>query len=181
MRHRLLIVFLCSSLVTLKVAGQESQLPSAAAHRLVGAVVEYVVKDGDAMRSIAARFGIDAGTLARENGLRTDHKLVPGQALRIDNRHIVPAALDAVELVVNVPQRMLFYRGADGARVGYPVAVGRPDWPTPTGPFTVSVLSGIQPGKSRNRSWKRAAGRGAFNRRSSPLVRTIRSATSGLV
>ncbi len=111
-----------------------------AAHRLVGTSADYVVKHGDTLQRLSARFGVEAATLARENDLLPDARLASGQVLRIDNRHIVPAALDSVALVVNAPQRMLFHRSADGATVGYPVAVGRADWPTPRGVFVVEVL-----------------------------------------
>ena len=107
---------------------------------LVGGVTDYVARKGDTLKRIGARFGVDAATLARANELRPDAKLTPGHVLRIDNRHIVPAALGSVEIIVNIPQRMLFYRTADGGPVGYPVGVGRRDWPTPTGMFEVAVL-----------------------------------------
>jgi L,D-transpeptidase ErfK/SrfK len=108
--------------------------------RLVGGITDLVVAQGDTLRRIGARFGLDISTLARENGMRTDGKLAPGQVLRIDNRHIIPATIDSAELVVNVPQRMLFHRGTEISTVGYPIAVGRPGWPTPAGDFTVKVL-----------------------------------------
>ena len=133
------VALLCTCLATQQAAGQQS-LPTARHAHLAGGVTDYVVRKGDTLRSVAARFGVDPGTLARENGLRTDYKLAQHQSLRIDHRHTVPAALDSVDLVVNIPQRMLFYRRADGVIVGYPVAVGRPDWPTPKGAFTVTVL-----------------------------------------
>jgi hypothetical protein len=76
-------------------------------------------------------------------------RLAPGQVIRIDNRHIVSAALDSVELIVNVPQRMLFHRSAEGVTVGYPVAVGRPSWPTPSGAFVVEVLERAGGGHER--------------------------------
>jgi L,D-transpeptidase ErfK/SrfK len=106
----------------------------------VGAITDYLVNKGDTLRSIGARYGIDSATLARENNLPASARLVSGQVVRIDNRHIVSAALDSVELIVNVPQRMLFHRSAEGVTVGYPVAVGRPNWPTPSGAFVVEVL-----------------------------------------
>jgi L,D-transpeptidase ErfK/SrfK len=107
---------------------------------LVGNVTDYVVSHGDTVRSIGARFGVDTGILARENGMQARNKLAIGQVLRIDSRHIVPTALDSAELVVNIPQRMVFHRSPDGSTVGYPIAVGRPTWPTRTGTFTVKVL-----------------------------------------
>jgi L,D-transpeptidase ErfK/SrfK len=103
-------------------------------------VFQVLVQDQRSLRSVSSRFGVDAATLALDNDLQIDVRLKTGQVLRIDNRHIVPAALHSVELVVNVPQRMLFYRGVNGSTVGYPVAVGRPGWPTPSGTFAVTVL-----------------------------------------
>jgi L,D-transpeptidase ErfK/SrfK len=139
MRTQLAVAILCTSFALQDAAGQGLSADTAE-RRLAGGVIDYVVRKGDTLRTIAARFGVDTGILARENGLQTDHKVAQGQPLRIDHRHIVPTALESVELVVNIPERMLFYRRADGATVGYPVAVGRRDWPTPIGPFTVSVL-----------------------------------------
>ena len=137
----------CVVALTLEVRAQEVQIPSAAsltvqreADRLVGGVTDLVVRPRDTLRTISARFGLDVTTLARENGMRVDGRLAAGQVLRIDNRHIVPAAIDSADLIVNVPQRMLFHLGADSSTVGYPIAVGRPSWPTPTGEFRVMVL-----------------------------------------
>jgi L,D-transpeptidase ErfK/SrfK len=137
----------CVVVLTLQVRAQEVQTPSAPSpsvrrepERLVGGVTDLLVRHGDTVRSVSARFGLDVATLARENGIRADARLAPGQVLRIDNRHIVPPAIDSAELVVNVPQRMLFHLGADSSTVGYPIAVGRPSWPTPTGEFRVMVL-----------------------------------------
>ena len=113
---------------------------------VIGGVSVYAVRTGDTLWGVGARFGVDVVALARDNGLAADTKLVAGHALRIDNRHIVPAAPDPGTLVINVPQRMLFY-GAEGGEVeGYPVAVGRPDWQTPTGEFVVMA-------KERQPTW----------------------------
>ena len=106
---------------------------------VVGGAATYVVRAGDSLRSVSSRQGIDVGMLAEENGVRVDAKLRAGQELRVDNRHIVPPGADIGVLVINVPQRMLFYAGDDGTRLAFPVAVGRRDWPTPLGPFTVIV------------------------------------------
>ncbi len=159
MPSRLCLSLVCLCLTALQVRGQEPQAPSVEAHpttrttqpasipalrgrpdRFVGAITDYLVTKGDTLRSIGARYGIDSATLVRENNLPASARLASGQVVRIDNRHIVSAALDSVELIVNVPQRMLFHRGADGVTVGYPVAVGRPSWPTPSGAFVVEVL-----------------------------------------
>lgn len=104
---------------------------------IVGGQTAYTVRKGDSLALIGARFGVDPVLLASANG--HPRRLQPGQVLAVDNRHIVPFFLrDGI--LVNVPQRMLFlFR--DGALVSaYPVGVGRPDWPTPTGEFPIQEL-----------------------------------------
>ena len=103
---------------------------------VVGSVVEYTVKPGDSLTRIGARMGVDVSTLRQQNGLDLRSALQPGQTLTVDNRHVVPGGVsDAV--VVNIPQRMLFLFGPGDEMRGYPVAVGRPTWQTPTGSFSV--------------------------------------------
>ncbi|HXW04487.1 MAG TPA: L,D-transpeptidase family protein [Vicinamibacterales bacterium] len=96
----------------------------------------YIVQRGDTLASLGARYGITPRTLARSNGLPVDGRLRPGALLALDNLHIVPLRPDRA-IVVNVPQRMLFVTTGDGLARGYPVAVGRADWQTPRGDFTI--------------------------------------------
>jgi L,D-transpeptidase ErfK/SrfK len=134
--RRLVIATLFLSLATASLPHPADDAPA----RIVGGIADYVVQRGDTLRSISTRFGLDASTLAAENALVVDAKLTAGRSIRLDNRHIVPPALQSTVLVVNIPQRMVFHRGADGLTVGYPVAVGRRDWPTPVGTFVVSAM-----------------------------------------
>jgi L,D-transpeptidase ErfK/SrfK len=113
--------------------------------RLVGSEFTYKVEKGDSLTSVAARFGVELAVLAKENGLASNSLLKEGQQLRIDNRHVVPQA-DTEGILVNIPQRMLFY-WSNGNLVGaYPLALGRANWPTPTGHFRVV-------GKEKNPTW----------------------------
>ena len=81
--------------------------------------------------------GVDVSMLWEQNGRDLRAALQPGQTLTVDNRHVVPGGVsDAV--VVNIPQRMLFLFSPGDEMRGYPVAVGRPTWQTPTGSFSVS-------------------------------------------
>jgi L,D-transpeptidase ErfK/SrfK len=112
-----------------------AQKPSAAPG-MTGGLFSYVVQKGDSLTLVGARFGITVATLAALNGLRSNAFLRQGQTLQIDNRHLMPRMLEN-GIVVNIPQRMLFFFES-GRLVGdYPVAVGRPDWQTPTGTFRV--------------------------------------------
>lgn len=109
---------------------------SSASSVMVGETARHVVARGETLTSLAAYYGVDPATIASDNRLATGQSLAPGRELLIDNRHIAPAEVAAGEIVINVPQRMLFYR--DGDRLlAYPIAVGRSTWRTPLGAFTV--------------------------------------------
>ncbi|MHB1667981.1 MAG: L,D-transpeptidase family protein [Thiomonas sp.] len=109
------------------------------AHEVVGGSSEYVVRKGDSLTAIGARFGESVADIARRNGLEPRHALQPGQRIQIDNRHIVPETLDD-GVLINLPQRMLFFF-RDGKLSGaYPVGLGKPSWPTPAGNFKVVAL-----------------------------------------
>jgi len=104
---------------------------------LVGDETEYTVRAGDSLALIGARFGVAPRLVAAANGLRASDVLKPDTVLRIDHRHIVPAgAPDGI--LINIPQRFLFHVVDGQVRAAYPVALGRPDWRTPTGAFTVA-------------------------------------------
>jgi L,D-transpeptidase ErfK/SrfK len=107
------------------------------ANVLAGGVATHVVVHGDTLHAIAARVGVDVETLAADNGLDRRQPLTTGQRLTVDNRHIVATNATGANVVVNLPQRMLFL--FDGNIAGLPVAVGRRTWPTPTSEFRVAV------------------------------------------
>ncbi|CAH1078882.1 L,D-transpeptidase family protein [Candidatus Nitrotoga sp. 1052] len=103
---------------------------------LVGEQFEYAVQRGDSLTSISARFGIELSVLARMNGIKKGAMLQQDQLLQIDNRHIIPERLTD-GILINLPQRMLYYFQAGKLMVYYPVGLGRPNWPTPMGSFSV--------------------------------------------
>lgn len=121
------------------VAGTVGAAPETApiGRALTGSVATHVVRPGDTLPALSARWGVGVATLAAANGLGAGAALVPGAALRIDHRHIVPVVSDANQrIVVNLPQRMVFVAGDGGVR-GFPVAIGMPGWQTPLGAFRV--------------------------------------------
>ena len=104
--------------------------------RLVRVDGTHTVSVNETLRSIGSRYGIDPAVLAANNGRSIREPLRVGQQLTLAVAHIVPAmAADGV-LTINVPQRMLFFRTAEGV-TSFPVAVGSAGWQTPTGPFTI--------------------------------------------
>lgn len=104
---------------------------------IVGGQLTYTATKNDSLSSVGARFGIDVQTLAQLNGLKTSARLKEGQEVHIDNRHIALRALDD-GIVINIPQRMLFYFESGKLVAGFPVGLGRKNWPTMLGDFEVS-------------------------------------------
>lgn len=131
-----------SSAAMRRAPGDEAVAPvvEPAARPTVDAIVDlstdYVVGRGDSLTSIGARFGVSVRLVAAENGLDARKPLRDGQTLHVTARHIVPRAIDD-GILINVPQRMVFLM-RDGLPVhAYPAAVGRRDWGTPLGEFTI--------------------------------------------
>jgi L,D-transpeptidase ErfK/SrfK len=135
--HRVPAIGLTILVFALLGAGASDQPPR---RPVVGGDFTYTVRRGDSLSLIGARFGVSVAALARRNARSAGALIHPGETLLIDNRHIVPSAAD-VEIVINVPQRLLFLFGGDGRlRAHYPVGLGRPDWPTPLGDFQITEV-----------------------------------------
>jgi L,D-transpeptidase ErfK/SrfK len=137
-----LVLILYSALWNSRATSQ-AQLPLPAL--VAGGELSYTVQTGDSLTGIGARLGIDAGVLAVNNKLSPGSRLKTGQLLRVDNRHIVPHLLSD-GIVINIPQRMLFHFKEGRLIRHFPVGLGRPDWPTPIGPFKIVM-------KEENPTW----------------------------
>jgi L,D-transpeptidase ErfK/SrfK len=132
MRLGLVISVLCAGVALHATASRGSE-PGV---RITGSAIVYTVVRGETLGELAARFGVYPSTIAADNDLDSRKVLEVGRLLRIDNRHIVPTTLARYQIIVNIPQRMVFYD--DGDRIfAYPIAVGRMTWQTPRGPFAV--------------------------------------------
>ena len=136
--------------------GTATNGPGAGPDAVVELMHEHVVRPGDSLALLAARYGVSEQEIARRNGLADRGiarasaaaadgtpggrdalaEFAIGERLSILSRHVVPAALER-GVIVNIPQRML-YRFEDGRLVGaWPVAVGRPGWETPVTEFRI--------------------------------------------
>jgi L,D-transpeptidase ErfK/SrfK len=112
---------------------------------ITGGTFAYTVQPGDSLTGVSARFGVDVEFLAETNGLDSKSWLSAGQTLYIDNRHIAPESRGAA-IVINVPQRMLFYYEDNIVLRHYPIASGKPGWQTPLADFSIIR-------KERNPTW----------------------------
>ncbi len=130
-------LLLCALLVLAAGAGDPARAQEVPLVRtaLTGSVFAYPVADGDTLGSVSARFGAGVAAIVELNGIRRQDKLVPGQVLTIDNRHL--AVVDSrFQITLNIPQRLLFLVAGDTVSA-FPIAVGLRSWPTPVGSFTV--------------------------------------------
>jgi L,D-transpeptidase ErfK/SrfK len=106
----------------------------------------YTVNKKDSLYAIAGRYGSTWEYLALRNLFNPPYKLTVGQRLVANNRHIIPRTQVMDGLLLNIPGHMiyLFEQGVMIKR--YPVGLGRPDWPTPEGVFSIT-------GKTKNPTW----------------------------
>jgi len=136
--------FFACLLAGLSLSSFAEDLPPLA-HSVAGGDTVYTIQPGDFLIAIGARFGVAPELLAKQNAIRYEAIIHPGQRLRINNLHIVPATLgDGV--LINIPQRMLFHFSQDNLTAAYPVGLGKPSWPTPGGEF--EIVSRVQ-----NKTW----------------------------
>lgn len=137
---------LAGLLCVIHAAAAEAQPDMAVvAGAMVGSRFTYAVRPGDSLTLIGAHFGIAPTVLARTNDIKYSDLIYPDQVLQIDNRHIVPEWLDN-GILINLPQRMLYYFQSGHLLADFPVGLGRPDWPTPEGRFRVIDLQ-------ENKTW----------------------------
>jgi lipoprotein-anchoring transpeptidase ErfK/SrfK len=126
----------------------EAEITSA---RLVGAKGVYTVVKGDSVRLVAAKLGVAQQHLRSMNGLDSKAKLKVGQKLAYNNRKIIPQQMKD-GIVVNIPDRTLYYFQRGSLVTSLPVAVGSPTknekyiWQTPVGKFKIT-------GKIKDPTW----------------------------
>lgn len=121
------------------------------ADAIIGGETVYVVKKGDTLERIGAKFGVNWKNVARKNNIDLKKFLRIGQKLKINNRKIVPLVLKE-GIVINIPDRMLYFFKKGKPEMVFPVGLGMPSWNgmtrwrTPVGKFKVTQ-------KAKNPTW----------------------------
>jgi L,D-transpeptidase ErfK/SrfK len=115
--------FLCGLVLAFICASPVRATELVPARALSGSESQYVVGEDDSFASIGSRFGVEASVLAQVNGLNPKARLQPGSTVWVDNRHIVP---DGIKdgILINIPQRMLFFFNRGVLTAAYPVGRG---------------------------------------------------------
>jgi len=112
---------------------------------IVGKEFDYSPDSKQEVHLISAKLGEDSKLIAKANHISRFSLVEPGHSVHIDDQHIAPCDITD-GILVNLPQRMLYYYVDGKLVVSYPVAIGKPDWETPVGSF--SVIS-----KHKNPAW----------------------------
>jgi len=111
----------------------------------VGGETAYAIQKGDSLILIGSKLGVNWQTIAKENQVDLGKPLKIGRTLKVNTRKIVPKVTET-GIIVNIPDRMLYYFKEGRLASAFPVGLGRPDWETPIGVFTVK-------GRERNPTW----------------------------
>ncbi|NTW88777.1 MAG: L,D-transpeptidase family protein [Desulfobulbaceae bacterium] len=112
--------------------------------RIVGTQGVYTVVKADTIRLVAAKLGVAQQHLRSMNGLDAKAYLKVGQKLAYNNRKIVPQQIKD-GIIVNIPDRTLYYFQQGALVTSLPVAVGSPTknekyvWQTPVGKFKITA------------------------------------------
>ncbi|MBI4822741.1 MAG: L,D-transpeptidase family protein [Nitrospirae bacterium] len=112
------------------------------ADMLIGEETVYTIKKGDGLILIGARLGVNWRAMAKENSIDWRMTIHPGKPLRVNTQKIVPKEMEN-GIVVNIPDRMLYFFKNRNLRMALPVGLGMPEWRdmtewrTPEGKFTV--------------------------------------------
>ncbi|MDD5286794.1 MAG: L,D-transpeptidase family protein [Desulfuromonadaceae bacterium] len=131
--------------------GQEVHSVEIVSETLVGTTGAYTVIKGDTLRLVAAKLGVSRQHLSRINKLDAKAPLKIGQQLKYNNRKIIPLRMQE-GIVVNIPDRTLYYFQQGKMIRSLPVALGTPTknekyvWQTPTGKFKITS-------KQKNPTW----------------------------
>ncbi|MCX7913264.1 MAG: L,D-transpeptidase family protein [Thermodesulfovibrionales bacterium] len=119
---------------------------------LMGGFINYTVVKGDTIELISSKLGVDRDRLILDNNLDPNRYLQIGSVLKVNTMKIVPKVIDS-GIIINIPDRMLYYFRDGLLEFSTPVGLGMPSWRgsrqwrTPEGDF--KIVS-----KRKNPSWR---------------------------
>jgi len=125
-------------------SAENTQSPEPVSDRLVGSQGVYTVVKSDTVRLVAAKLGVTQQHLRSMNKLDAKATLKIGQKLSYNNRKIIPHTMKD-GIVINIPDRTLYYFQRGSLVTSLPVALGSPTknekyvWQTPVGKFKITA------------------------------------------
>lgn len=116
--------------------------PSLAIDVIVGDRFVYIVKKGDNLSLVSAKLGTSLEKIIKDNNIDPKKNLQIGQKILVDTRKIVPLMIHD-GIIVNIPDRTLYYIEKGTIKASFPVGLGMPSWRgkitwrTPLGKFKI--------------------------------------------
>ena len=98
----------------------------------LGQHLYYPVAKGEDFYDIAQKFDIGIGELRAANPRVDEARLKAGQTLVLPTSHLMPDVARQ-GIVINLPERRLYYFDAPSGPMSFPVTVGKEGWETPMG------------------------------------------------
>jgi len=103
-------------------------IPSvSAADIIIGGETVYNIVKGDTIELVSAKLGVDKRSIIKKNNIDIKKPLQIGQELRINTRKIVPKIIND-GIIVNIPDRMLYFFKNSNIETAFPVGLGMPSW-----------------------------------------------------
>jgi L,D-transpeptidase ErfK/SrfK len=118
---------------------------------IVGGDTVYTVQRGDTLHLISAKLGVSVTSIEKANQIDPAQRLRVGQHLKVNTRKIVPKMRED-GIVINIPDRTLYYFQNGKVESSFPVGLGMPEWRgletwrTPEGSFRIT-------GKEKDPTW----------------------------
>lgn len=94
---------------------------------IIGGEMVYHIVKGDSIELISSRLGVDKRSIIKKNNIDIKKPLQIGQELRINTRKIVPKIIND-GIIVNIPDRMLYFFKNSNIETAFPVGLGMPSW-----------------------------------------------------
>lgn len=122
------------------------------ADMIIGGEITYSIVKGDNIELISSKIGVAKQRIIKDNNLDPLKILKIGQTIRINTRKIVPRIVDN-GIIINIPDRMLYFFKDGVVETAFPVGLGMPSWRdikqwrTPTGYFKIT-------GKRKDPTWR---------------------------
>lgn len=112
------------------------------ADMIIGGETVYHVVKGDTIELISSKLGLNQKKLIKDNNIDLKNPLQIGQELKVNNRLIVPKAIED-GIIINIPDRTLYFFKRGRLEMAFPVGLGMPSWRgitkwrTPVGEFEI--------------------------------------------
>jgi L,D-transpeptidase ErfK/SrfK len=128
--------FIVLVLLTLAHAAVAADTAPPLYHQVAGGEETVEVAKRTNVANLALERGMRWTVVVGQNHLKKPYRLNPGDCIKINNTHIVPAELKD-GMVINLPELNLYYFQHGVYQRRYALAVGKPSWPTPTGTYKI--------------------------------------------